>query len=389
MTVPLATHVASASCYAVIDLGTTGTGYASSMPEEDNIVLTTKYPEQPPSHNYCKQPSILVYKRLCSSPSSRSDWDFIGTGFKAENEFRALANDQHNEYVLIQYPKLVLAEGPRRVEMPPGLSAEDVLTDWISAIAEPAIAAFKTQWGTYPGFNPNSIHWTFTVPASWSHHAKSTIRAAAYAAHLIPTLNSPSLSLYCEPEAAALNVLRENNMRLSTGDRVMVIDAGGGTVDVYIGEVVKQKDGERALQEVVPCNAVLAGGSFLDAHFKQWMVEQLGINMQTWQQYELEQPNKARQMLVQWEAAKGNFGWGGKCSDFRLDMPESLISILAEDVQDRLEDADGQLIVTAAAMKEVIFAPVVSGNEQSPESRHLHRLHFHLWAKEVNETINI
>ena len=360
MTVSSATHIASAACYAVIDLGTYGTGYASSMPEEDNVVLTTKYPHQPPSHNYCKQPSAVVYKRLCPSPSSRSDWKFIGTGFYSEVALRGLTKDERDQYVLIKHPKLILAEEPRRVKSPPGLSAEDVLTDWISALAGPAIAAFKTQWGSYPGFSPNSIHWTFTVPASWSHHAKSTIRAAAYAAHLIPTLNSPSLSLYCEPEAAALNVLCENNMRLTTGDRVLVIDAGGGTVDVYIGEVVKQKDGERALKEVVPCNAVLAGGSFLDAHFKQWMVEQLGINMQTWQQYELEQPNKARQMLAQWEAAKGHFGWDGKCDDFRLDMPASLLSILPKDVQDRLEDADDQLIVTAAAMKQVIFAPVVS-----------------------------
>ena len=57
-------------------------------------------------------------------------------------------------------------------------------------------------------------------------------------ADIVPTANSPALLLATEPEAAAL-VARQHShlLGLGAGSRFMILDMGGGTVDMTIHEV--------------------------------------------------------------------------------------------------------------------------------------------------------
>jgi|AntAceMinimDraft_5_1070358.scaffolds.fasta_scaffold06453_2 molecular chaperone DnaK (HSP70) len=61
--------------------------------------------------------------------------------------------------------------------------------------------------------------------------AKSFMRTCALEAGLISERNSQSLALALEPEAACLSTEQAGSF-LVTGDKFMVLDCGGGTVDI-------------------------------------------------------------------------------------------------------------------------------------------------------------
>lgn len=73
----------------------------------------------------------------------------------------------------------------------------------------------------------------------WSDRAKSTMREAAIRAGLVLHSDPPQrLTLISEPEAAALYCEKmSDRFALSHGQRFMICDAGGGTVDLVIFEI--------------------------------------------------------------------------------------------------------------------------------------------------------
>ncbi|XP_053388604.1 heat shock 70 kDa protein 12A-like [Mercenaria mercenaria] len=88
------------------------------------------------------------------------------------------------------------------------------------------------------------IHWVITVPAIWSDPAKQFMRHAAIKAGIA----TERLTIVFEPEAASLycrhlpvnTTVTDGSLTISefpTGTKYMVIDAGGGTIDITVHEV--------------------------------------------------------------------------------------------------------------------------------------------------------
>ncbi|KAG1654309.1 Heat shock protein 12A [Nymphon striatum] len=102
--------------------------------------------------------------------------------------------------------------------------------------------------------NNDDVRWVITVPAIWRQPAKQFMRAAAYNAGLASEDNPSQILIALEPEAASLycrqlkvEQLDCNNggdsssitkmPHLTAGTRYMVVDCGGGTVDITVYEV--------------------------------------------------------------------------------------------------------------------------------------------------------
>lgn len=189
-----------------LDPGTAFSGCASSMPAATDVTVNQQYPDQPAEFIYCKQPSGLLYKKLCSGAATRrADWQFVATGHSVSLQLRSLPKSELLNYVTIDNPKLLLADPiPAYVKLPPGLQPLDVITDWLTSLKNVTRPHVQSVWGTYPGYDPACINWTITVPAIWSDAAKSVMRQAAHNAGIIPTYNSPFLQLRTEPESAAI-----------------------------------------------------------------------------------------------------------------------------------------------------------------------------------------
>lgn len=88
----------------------------------------------------------------------------------------------------------------------------------------------------------NSIQWVVTIPAIWNDFAKSFMRKAAVIAGLIHCDDSSNLILALEPECAAIachlgSSISSKELFNQEGRRCLVVDCGGGTIDLALCEV--------------------------------------------------------------------------------------------------------------------------------------------------------
>lgn len=86
-----------------------------------------------------------------------------------------------------------------------------------------------------------NIHYFLTVPAIWDETAKAATRAAAIKAGFLPFRDHNRLTLVAEPEAAAIFSIASGILNLEINDAVLVVDCGGGTVDL-IAYRIEDKD---------------------------------------------------------------------------------------------------------------------------------------------------
>lgn len=130
------------------------------------------------------------------------------------------------------------------------------------------------------GLEPDEVHWVLTVPAIWDDSAKQFMREAAIEAGI----DTKRLSLALEPEAASLfcrylpvqKVRGEDGMSqiksLAPGKRYLVLDAGGGTVDITVHETLE--DG--TVKEIYKANGGPWGGTKIDEAFLDFLVDVAG-----------------------------------------------------------------------------------------------------------------
>lgn len=122
-------------------------------------------------------------------------------------------------------------------------------------------------------FDAEQVQWCLKVPAMWSDAAKAKMRQAAHRAGITGSVDSDALVIALEPEAAALYARHEEGgpFSLPEGHTFMVVDAGGGTVDITVHEVVS-RGGQLALAEVAAGTGALFGATYVDetfmAHFR-------------------------------------------------------------------------------------------------------------------------
>lgn len=107
----------------------------------------------------------------------------------------------------------------------------------------------------------------------WSDRAKAIMREAAIRAELINSNDHPDrLMLISEPEAAALYCEKKSEQfNLKHGQRFMICDAGGGTVDLIVFEINEPPGDRRTLKEVTNGHGGSCGSGFLDLRMREYL----------------------------------------------------------------------------------------------------------------------
>ncbi|KAH3736870.1 heat shock 70 kDa protein 12A-like isoform X2 [Dreissena polymorpha] len=129
------------------------------------------------------------------------------------------------------------------------------------------------------GLDQKDIHWVLTVPAIWNDAAKQFMRLAAEEAGISSTL----LTIALEPEAASIycrhipvQVGETGSIsRFQPGHKYLVLDAGGGTIDITIHEVC---DGVQ-LKELYKATGGAWGGKMVDNAFLDFIAALIGKDM--------------------------------------------------------------------------------------------------------------
>jgi molecular chaperone DnaK (HSP70) len=156
-----------------------------------------------------------------------------------------------------------------------------VISESLKFIADKAVEKLTEQVGKVIKAR---IKWVLTVPALWSEQHKQFMRQAAVEAGIIETVGSTNLLLCLEPEGASISVREdaEDTVRQQMNKHavVMVLDCGGGTVDITIHKLLCEPEDSFLCEELIPSSGGCEWGSkFVDRYFEEFLQEFFGETM--------------------------------------------------------------------------------------------------------------
>ncbi len=165
--------------------------------------------------------------------------------------------------------------------------------------------ALKELRSIEPGITEDVIRWVLTIPANSEEKQKNWMRKAAFQAGLIDSESSDSLLLALEPEMALLSVQRKQPQIKAAEKRhiKIVVDAGGGTVDVSAYEYST----DSSFKQVATSQAVNAGSTYLNKAIYDFM-DGLVFPEDIIERFQEEEPKKWKQFTKEVERTKTDFG---------------------------------------------------------------------------------
>ncbi|KAI8366657.1 uncharacterized protein BYT42DRAFT_600580 [Radiomyces spectabilis] len=318
-----------------IDFGTTFSGccYAFTKDGGDEIVDITRWPKQ--MNVYPKTPTLSLYR---NGSTKLMAWG---------QEARKLSFKRNNNDHLLSRFKLHLDENLELEPLPNGLTALEAITDYLEAFH--AHVTGELQRGFASNYDQSKFRYCLTVPAMWSDQAKATMREAAIRAGIINRWDHlDRLMLISEPEAAALYCEKKSEQfNLGHGQRFMICDAGGGTVDLIVFEI-DDSGNRRSLKEVTKGQGDSCGSTFLDVRMREYLKGRF------YHHGKISDTAMETMMETFVEAIKPQFD--GEEEQF-LPLPASLGLGDVDDPDAGIED--GHLHLPAQELREHVFEPVI------------------------------
>ncbi|CAG8599253.1 6356_t:CDS:2, partial [Scutellospora calospora] len=169
--------------------------------------------------------------------------------------------------------KLHLGSMPdkEKPSLPKGLDFKKAITDYLRELGL-IKETVETRW---PNVNfMEQVLLIMTVPAEFSEQANASLRACAYKAGLIGTQQSEKLQFSTEPEAAAIYCMKtlKEHMINDVGSSFMIVDCGGGTVDLTTRELLENE----RLGEITERSGDFCGGTYVDKEFIKFLRRKVG-----------------------------------------------------------------------------------------------------------------
>ncbi|KAI9245657.1 hypothetical protein BDA99DRAFT_549197 [Phascolomyces articulosus] len=363
---PREKHFSDYRVVIAYDFGTTysGAAYAFTHTTPAEVFDIQNWPHKS-GHFYPKVPTVSVYPR---NKSTLSEW-----GHAAKKVMLKPGAAKQN--VLLSQFKLHLDESLQRAPIENGLIDHPVkyrtpvqaVADYMEALHKHTLEELKRSFAkNYP---IDSFRYCLTVPAVWSDKAKHLMRQASIKAGLISASDPlDRLILISEPEAAALycEETMSDQIQLKDKDRVMICDAGGGTVDLIVFQVnLLENDGaeenssgkrrKRQLKEVTKGMGESCGSVFLDSHFRKLLETKLGKDVMS-----KVSPRDMYTMMEYFiDTIKPQFTGA---DEFYLELPRSIkVEDLPLTLRDHDEDGyldDGMLYLSGQELEKEVFDPV-------------------------------
>lgn len=372
-----------------IDFGTTFSGYAyafSAHTSEGDIYKNTDWTKLVGQRNpYVKTPTQLLYNgdkfetwgykskpRLASlrEENSANTYHFFekfktkifhitkkdkdGSSYKVDGTGNPLQVDENGQpYIEENGIKFLIV---------------DLISDYLREIRLVALQDVKNHTGSSE-FDETKIRWCLTIPAIWDDAAKQLMEQAAQKAGILKDgdWDAGRFMFALEPEAAAVYCLYVADKELGIiEDRstMMLVDCGGGTVDLTVHEIIREGR-EKGLREIVPGSGAADGhgAKDVDKNFLNYLSRILGGSLID--KFESQYPEAYLHMMDDWET----FKYGFDPSDYErgsFRIPVELHGLLQKhspNVLDELaKNQNGNnfsLWVTKQTMAEEIFGPVV------------------------------
>ncbi|KAL8907343.1 MAG: hypothetical protein Q9207_001461 [Kuettlingeria erythrocarpa] len=244
----------------------------------------------------------------------------------------------------IKWFKLSLEIEQDRLILPLSLTPADIISDYLAGIYKHVMSTVDRRLGGGGSLGqPAVVSFALTVPAIWSDAARKKLQEAAKRAGMGKA--SPP-QIFSEPECAAIHALRDldNVNRLRDKDRILVCDAGGGTVDIITYDVTRTSP--LMISECTAGSGDYCGSTFVDREFEKLFMNRLGPY------YKDITPHHRQQSIKNFEATKAAFRDDPEQDAFYVNVP----------TLGNIEDAgiqSGNLLITRSDLRN-LFDPAVS-----------------------------
>ncbi|CAB5355848.1 unnamed protein product [Rhizophagus irregularis] len=219
-----------------IDFGTTYSGFAYANQINPDITVNELWPGQFKTRlTMHKTNTVLQYNTTSSDPKkwTVNYWGFPALAQEPTRRSRHQSSETNNT-LPVELFKLHLADNLRNYEkpyLPNGLDYEKAISDYFSQMKTLIEEVLNKRW---PGIKFTQVRFVFTVPAEWRPHTIGILQDCIHKAGFTETkhLNN-NLEFTTEPEAAAIYAMGKlGEHRIQEGSSFMVVDCGGGTVDL-------------------------------------------------------------------------------------------------------------------------------------------------------------
>ncbi|GBC10509.1 hypothetical protein RclHR1_00970010 [Rhizophagus clarus] len=247
-----------------LDFGTTYSGFSyCHVRDPENIVTNCQWPGE--------------IGQLKTNTALQYDDDYCNVELWGLPALSKRPNLRKNKNIKKPVELFKLHLGNLSENLKPKLPIEykKAITDYLREIGKLIKDKVETRWASID-FHKNVL-FVLTVPAEYSDKEKAIMRECAFNAGLIEEKYSVRLQFTAEPEAAAIYCMK-NSLELhdlsTTGTIFMIVDCGGGTIDLTIHKLV----GNNQLNEVTESTGDFCGSTFIDQEYIKFLRNKLGSN---------------------------------------------------------------------------------------------------------------
>ncbi|CAB4491810.1 unnamed protein product [Rhizophagus irregularis] len=243
-----------------IDFGTTYSGFAYAHKKNPSDI--TVHIDWQEYTGRFKTPTALSYDVEYQNVQS---WGFPALSKRPKRK-------KESERKPVELFKLHLGKMKDKPALPEGFDYKKAITDYFRELGKVIKKSIAEKW-EINFFTQTLI--VLTIPAEFDDKAMTIMRECVHSAGLLRDRYSRNLKFTTEPEAAAVHCMKsliEHNLPI--GASFMVVDCGGGTVDLTTRQLL---DGER-LSEITVRNGDYCGGSYVDQEFLRFLERRVGAN---------------------------------------------------------------------------------------------------------------
>ncbi|GES81278.1 hypothetical protein GLOIN_2v1762619 [Rhizophagus clarus] len=266
-----------------IDFGTTYSGFSYAHLSNPTIASNNKWVDQDSDTDTTNNEYLDQIENIKTATVLGYDEKFEKVECWGHSIFTA---EQKNKVHPVELFKLHMCDSDKdsdkdkksnksdsKLHLPPNIDYRRAITDYLREMGKQIKKTLTTRW---PGIEWNSVLFILAVPADFPEKSKAILRKCAFDAELITKIKTHKLQFTTEPEAAAIycidNIIPKDNISDYIEKSFLVVDCGGGTVDLTIRKLLSKDK----LGEVTVRTGGLCGSTYIDDEFIKFLDNKLG-----------------------------------------------------------------------------------------------------------------
>ncbi|KAK7058002.1 hypothetical protein R3P38DRAFT_3304311 [Favolaschia claudopus] len=274
-----------------IDVGTTYSGLSYSILEPGGVPVIrpiTRFPGQQDVGGDSKVPTAILYDKYGIVRSEGADTILPTSLEKADDEgweraqwsvtytYTTASKPSQVNFFRFKLHLRPAANGPDLPPLPHRKTATSVFADFLQYLFECAKTFIIDSNGAdlWASLQHN-IRFVLTHPNGWEGKQQSQMRDAAIVAGLIPNSEAghDRLRFVTEGEASLHFCIQNglDNSTIDSGGGVVIVDAGGGTIDISSYRVVKKYNGHKEYEEIAPPQCLFQGSIYVTQRAHEYL----------------------------------------------------------------------------------------------------------------------